>query len=65
MEKLTYTVAEMATVLGISKPTAYDLTERQDFPVLFVGRKKLIPIAAFETWVQKTAWARTGDIGAQ
>ncbi len=63
MVKLAYTVKEMAGTLGISIPKAYELTERADFPVLFVGRKKLIPIEAFEQWVQRTAWERTGDRG--
>ena len=58
MEKLCYTVKECAELLCISLPKMYDLTGREDFPVLFCGRKKIVPIAAFEEWVQSSAWAR-------
>jgi len=37
MEKLTLTVKEMAEMLGISLPTAYELTEREGFPLLRVA----------------------------
>ena len=50
-KKLTINVSEMAEQLGISKPKAYDLANRQDFPHLKVGKRILIPIAAFEEWL--------------
>lgn len=50
-ERLTYTVAEVAKVLGISMPTAYDLTESEGFPVIRIGRKKLVPKKELEEWL--------------
>ena len=51
IEKLTLTVKEMAAALGISLPKAYDLTHRVDFPVIHLGRKKVIPKEAFLKWL--------------
>ena len=42
-EKLVYSVAEVGQLLGVSRPKVYDLTNRSDFPVVQVGRRKLIP----------------------
>ena len=55
-EAMTLTVKQMADRLQVSMPTAYALTEQADFPVLRVGKKKLIPISALERWVE----AQTG-----
>lgn len=42
MEKLTMTVEEAGKVLGISRPTAYKLVQRADFPVVRVGHRLLV-----------------------
>lgn len=44
-------VTEMSEQLGISKPTAYELTRREDFPALKIGRRIVIPIEAFQRWL--------------
>lgn len=60
MEKATMTVLELSQVMGISRPKAYELTERADFPLILVGRKKVIPIDGFKRWLdeQTAATAR-------
>lgn len=50
-EKLTYTVVELAQVLNIGKNSAYDLANSKDFPVINIGRKKLIPVVALNKWL--------------
>ena len=50
-ERITLTVREMAEMLGISYNTANQLTWRENFPVLQIGRKKLIPREALEAWL--------------
>ena len=40
--KLTLTVAEAATILGVSLPTAYTLVHSAGFPAFTIGRKLLI-----------------------
>ena len=51
MEKATYTVKEAAAVLGISLPRMYEITEQKDFPLLRIGRKKLILKERFHNWM--------------
>lgn len=53
-EKATLTVKEAAAVLGVSLPVMYDITEQENFyPLLRVGRKKLILRTRFDEWMQE------------
>lgn len=60
-KKLTYSVPEVALALGISKPKAYDLVNRCDFPKIRVGRKIVVPIQEFEHWVSAHAYDNAED----
>ena len=52
-EKYTMTVAEMGERLGISRPMAYDLVNRADFPAIRIGERRiLVPVEAFEKWLE-------------
>lgn len=55
MEKLVISVKEMAEHLGVSLPTAYALTEREGFPVVRIGNRKVVPVADLERWLSKEA----------
>ncbi len=44
---------DIARILGISRSAAYGLLRRQDFPVLQVGRRKIIPRDRFFDWVER------------
>lgn len=57
--KYTMTPKELAERMGISMPSAYNMTEIKGFPLLRLGKKKLIPIEAFERWLGQ----QTGDVG--
>lgn len=61
MEKLVYSVPEIAELLGISRPKAYELANRADFPVLQVGRRKVVPCAAFHEWLAKNSMPKTQE----
>ena len=54
-EKLTYSVAEAAEVLGVSTANMYQIVKRQGFPVVVIGKRRLIPIKALERWVEEMA----------
>ena len=55
-EKLTYSVAEFATALGIGRNVAYDLVHREGFPVIRVGKRRLIiPRKAALEWLDKNS----------
>jgi excisionase family DNA binding protein len=47
VERLTLTVDEAAVLLGVSRGTAYEMIQRDEFPVepIRVGRRILIPKA--------------------
>ena len=46
--KLTYTVPEVAVLLGISRTTAYECVRRGEIPSLTLGRRILITHAQLE-----------------
>jgi excisionase family DNA binding protein len=49
MEPLTYTVSEVAELLGISRSNAYDLVAEGVLPIVpLPGRRKLVPRVALE-----------------
>jgi excisionase family DNA binding protein len=51
-QKLTYTVAEVAKLLGISRATAYEQANSGALPSIKMGRRILIPKMAFERFLQ-------------
>jgi len=54
MEKLAYSVVEMAEVLSIGRNTAYELVNRDDFPALKIGERRIIiPINALKAWLDE------------
>ena len=56
LERPTLTVQEAASLIGVSAPTMYDITERSDFTALIrVGRKKLILRTRFLEWLEAQA----------
>jgi len=53
MEKLVYSVSEVAGLLGISKSYAYQLVKERRIPVLDLGRRKVIPKVSLENWLKE------------
>lgn len=47
-ERLTISVIEAGRRLGVGKQCAYDAAHRGEIPTVRVGRRLLVPIAAFE-----------------
>ena len=52
MEKLTLTVEELKEAMGCGRRQAYDLVNRSDFPKIRLGKRILIPRAAFMRWLE-------------
>jgi excisionase family DNA binding protein len=50
-ERLTLTVEEAATLLGISRAFAYEAVTRGEIPSIRIGRRILVPKAALERMV--------------
>lgn len=53
MEKLVYSIQEVAVILGISKSYAYELARNGTLPVLELGRKRVIPKERFYKWINE------------
>jgi excisionase family DNA binding protein len=50
--RLVVTVAEAATMLGISRSFAYELAKRGDLPVIQLGRRQLVSKAALAKMIE-------------
>lgn len=51
MERLTMTVEEAGKQLGVSRPVAYELAKRPDFPAIRVGRRILVSSEGLRQWL--------------
>ncbi len=56
VDKLAYSAAEVAALLGVSRPTVYALARRDNFPSFHVGdRRLLISAEGLRRWVAEQA----------
>ncbi len=54
--KAAINVPELAAMLGISVPRAYDLTRREGFPAIRVSERRIIiPVEALNRWLYDSA----------
>lgn len=53
MEKMLMTVEEMRKVTGFSRPMAYKILNREDFPKIRIGRRVMIPVKQLEQWIEE------------
>ena len=44
-------ISEAAAALGISRPSIYRLLHTEDFPVVHLGGRVLIPTKQLEDWI--------------
>lgn len=49
---LVLDVKTVATVLGISRNKAYELSQSEGFPVLKLGKRKVVPKQRFIEWLE-------------
>lgn len=55
-ERLTVSPAEAAALLGVSKPTVYQILARADCRAAFkVGTRTLVSVAALREWINAQA----------
>ncbi len=48
MEKRTYSIPEVAKVLGIGRTAAYEAARTGEIPTIRIGKRILVPDAALE-----------------
>lgn len=58
-EKLALNASEVVAVIGVSRPTVYELMRREDFPVVHIGSRKLVPRAKLEAWLERQTEVRS------
>ena len=51
MEKLVYSIQEVAELLGISRSYAYEVVRNGTIPALVLGKKRVIPKEQFKRWI--------------
>jgi excisionase family DNA binding protein len=61
MEALTYTVDEVAALLGVARGVAYEGVRNGSIPATRVGRRWLIPRRRFHAWLDGAEPPDTGD----
>ena len=53
-EKLAISVEELAKTLGISRPVAYELIKRSDFPSVSLSERRIIiPVEPLKRWLEQ------------
>ena len=55
LEPLAVSAEEAARLLGISKPSVYQLIGRADFPSFKLGRRTLVSVEGLREWVRGQA----------
>lgn len=50
---IVLTATDISKILKISKPSAYELMERSDFPLIRIGRCKRVLRDEFFLWLSK------------
>ena len=60
-ERMTLSVEEAASVLGISRALAYELVRRGDLPRLRLGRRVVVPKRALEDLIASAARAADSE----
>jgi excisionase family DNA binding protein len=60
-EPLLTTVRQAAGRAGVGRDAMYRLIREGRMPVVRIGRKRLVPVAALEDWVRTEARAETSD----
>ena len=51
--RMVMTVEEMGRELGISRATAYELSQHPDFPSFSIGRRVLVSRDGLAKWIEK------------
>jgi len=55
LEPLSVSTSEAARLLGVSRPTIYDLMQNGGLPWFKVGTRTLLPVAGLKEWVAAQA----------
>lgn len=51
MDRIAFSPTEAAKLLGVSRPTLYQLLHKEGFPSFKIGSRTLIPADSLREWV--------------
>lgn len=57
-QRATLTIAEVAAELGVNLIAAYEMAKQVGFPALTVGKRIIVPKAAFDRWLSDAAFSK-------
>ena len=60
-EKRCYTVKELQAILGVSRPSVYELLKKDVFRSFIVGGKHIISKSSFDEWLDGDSRAADGS----
>ena len=49
------TIEEVAQILGLGRSATYESARRGELPTLRLGRRVLVPVAAFSKWLEQAS----------
>ena len=52
-ELLAISASETARILGVSRPTVYQLFRQKGFPVFKIGNRTLVSVEGLKTWIAR------------
>lgn len=55
MEKLAINIEEFASMVGIGRSKAYELSRRKDFPSIRLGKRVIVPVDRLKVWLDEHA----------
>ncbi len=55
IEKAVYNIYEVAALMEINLPKAYELARQEGFPAIRIGRRIVVPKEAFHRWLEQVA----------
>ena len=58
IEPLSVSTSEAARLLGVSRPTIYELMQNAGLPWFKVGTRTLLPVSGLREWVETQAKKR-------
>lgn len=56
IQRVVYTVPEIAGMLGLNLIKTYSLMRTPGFPAIRVSRRIIVPKKAFDAWLERTAF---------
>lgn len=59
MEKRYYSQKDIREITGISRAQVYNIMNRTDFPAVRIGKRIIVPIEAFNRWIEEQTQKRS------